>query len=419
MKDEKFLINGGNKLFGEVIVDSSKNAYLPILAGCVLSEGKIVLHKCPNFTDINSMCDILRYLGAKVEKNENDLQIDCDCFNGYCIPTNLASKVRSSIFMLGAILGRFKKAKVAYPGGCEIGARPIDLHIKGLKKLGVKILEKHGYIYCDGSKMSAGTIVLDFASVGATENIMMAAVLTKGITKIFNPAKEPEIVDLQNFLNKLGAKISGAGSDVITIEGVEKLQGNEYTPISDRIITGTYIIACAMCGGDITIKNANPNHNRALITKIDKYACKIECFDDKIKVVSDGRPKSLGKIETQAYPGMPTDLQSQILALQTISIGSCLIIENLFETRFKHVPELIKMGADIHLRDRIAFVTGKEKLYGADVVGMDLRGTASLTLAGLVAEGYTTVYNVHHLDRGYDHFEKALQNLGADIKRIE
>ena len=418
MKDEKFLINGGNKLFGEVVVDSSKNAYLPILAGCVLSEGKIILHKCPNFSDINSMCDILRYLGAKVEKIEDNLQIDCDCFDSYCIPTNLTSKVRSSIFMLGAILGRFKKAKVAYPGGCEIGARPIDLHIKGLKKLGVKIVEKHGYIYCDGSKMSAGTIVLDFASVGATENIMMAAVLTKGTTKIYNPAKEPEVVDLQNFLNKLGAKISGAGGDVIIIEGVEKLKGKEYTPISDRIIAGTYIIACAMGGGDITIKNINPNHNRALITKIDKYACKIDCFNDKIRVISDGKPKSLGKIETQAYPGMPTDLQSQILALQTISKGSCLIVENLFETRFKHVPELIKMGADIHLRDRIAFVTGKEKLYGADVVGMDLRGTASLTLAGLVAEGYTTIYNVYHLDRGYDHFEISLHSLGADIKRI-
>ena len=418
MKDEKFLINGGNKLFGEVVVDSSKNAYLPILAGCVLSEGKIVLHKCPNFSDINSMCDILRYLGAKVEKIDDILQINCDYFDNFCIPTNLASKVRSSIFMLGAILGRFKKAKVAYPGGCEIGIRPIDLHIKGLKKLGVKIVEKHGYIYCDGSNMTAGTIVLDFASVVATENIMMGAVLTKGTTKIYNPAKEPEIVDLQNFLNKLGAKITGAGGDVITIEGVEKLQGKEYTPISDRIIAGTYIIACAMCGGDITIKNVNPNHNIALITKIDKYACKIDCFDDKIRVIADGRPKSLGRIETQAYPGMPTDLQSQILALQTISKGSCLIVENLFETRFKHVPELIKMGADIHLRDRIAFVTGKEKLYGADVVGMDLRGTASLTLAGLVAEGYTTVYNVHHLDRGYDCFEKALQNLGADIKRI-
>ena len=236
MKDEKFLINGGNKLFGEVVVDSSKNAYLPILAGCVLSEGKIVLHKCPNFSDINSMCDILRYLGAKVEKIDDILQINCDYFDNFCIPTNLASKVRSSIFMLGAILGRFKKAKVAYPGGCEIGIRPIDLHIKGLKKLGVKIVEKHGYIYCDGSNMTAGTIVLDFASVGATENIMMAAVLTKGTTKIYNPAKEPEIVDLQNFLNKLGAKITGAGGDVITIEGVEKLQGKEYTPISDRYI---------------------------------------------------------------------------------------------------------------------------------------------------------------------------------------
>ena len=415
----KLLINGGNKLFGEIEVSSAKNSYLTILAGSILVEGEITLHKYPNYSDTESMCQILKHLGAEIRREDTSIILDNSGLNAHDIPTELASLVRSSIFTLGAIIGRFKKAKVAYPGGCEIGARPIDIHLSGLRQLGVKINEKHGYIYCDGRDMHAATIVLDFPSVGATENLIMASVLTKGETILYNCAKEPEIVDLQDFLNTLGAKIRGAGSEKIVIEGVNKLHGGEFTPIKDRIIAGTYIIACAMCGGDITLRGVNPDHLGAVLTKLNKSACQIETSCDKIRVYSDGKPLSLSKIETSIYPGIPTDLQAQLLALQCISQGSCMIVENLFESRFKHVPELIKMGADIHLKDRVAFVRGVPNLFGAEVFGMDLRGTAALVLAGLCAEGYTTVHNVKHIDRGYESIERDLSLLGADIKRVE
>lgn len=415
----RLIINGGNRLNGELEISSSKNAYLPILAGCILSDGKVTLHRYPNYTDTDNMCNILKHLGGKIERHNNVLEVDCSSISKYDIPTDLAMVVRSSIFALGAIISRFRRAKVAYPGGCEIGSRPIDIHLSGLRQLGVKIVEKHGYIYCDGNNMHNANIVLDFPSVGATENLMMASVLVKGETVLYNCAKEPEIVDLQNFLNKLGAKVSGAGTDRIIINGVKKLGGGEYTPIRDRIIAGTYIIACAMCGGDVLLKGANPLFLHSLISKIDKYACQIECEYDKIRVKSLGKPLSLGKVETAVYPGFPTDLQAQILALQTISSGSCMIVENLFESRFKQVPELIKMGASIHIKDRIAIVKGVDKLFGADVIATDLRGSASLVLAGLSAEGYTTLNSTKFIDRGYERIEEELSQLGGDIKRVE
>ncbi len=415
----KFLIRGGRKLFGELNVTAAKNAYLPILAACVLCDNKIVLHNYPYYSDTESMCKILECLGAKITKCDCDLIVDPSTIASWNIESELASQVRSSIFMLGPILGRFKKARVAYPGGCEIGARPIDIHLAGFRKLGVKVSERHGYIYCDASKMSAGQIVLDFPSVGATESLMMASVFLKGETQILNPAREPEIVDLQNFLVKLGAKVYGAGTGKIIIRGVERLTGCDYDPIKDRIVAGTYIIATAMCGGDVTLKGVKAEHLASLIDKLDKTACKICVKGDKIRVQADGKPLSLGKIETSVYPGLPTDLQAQILALQTISKGSSMICENVFESRFKHVPELVKMGADVHIKDRVAFVRGVDKLYGASVSGMELRGTASLILAGLVAEGYTTVAGSKHIDRGYRHIEKELSVLGADIERVE
>lgn len=415
----KLIINGGNKLNGELEISSSKNAYLPIIAGCILAGGEVVLHRYPDYTDTDNMCNILTHLGARTKKQDDCLVVNCENLSHYDIPTELAVVVRSSIFALGAIVSRFRKAKVAYPGGCEIGARPIDIHLSGLRQLGVKIVERHGYIYCDGKDMHSANIVLDFPSVGATENLMMASVLVKGETVLYNCAKEPEIVDLQNFLNTLGAKISGAGTDKIVIEGVKKLHGGEYTPIRDRIIAGTYMIACAMCGGDVTLKGVNPAFLHSLISKIDKYACQITCDYDKIRVQSSGKSVALGKVETAVYPGFPTDLQAQILALQTISSGSCMIVENLFESRFKHVPELIKMGASIHVKDRIALVKGVDKLFGADVMATDLRGSASLVLAGLVAEGYTTLSSTKYIDRGYEHIERELSLLGGDIKRVE
>lgn len=415
---DKFLIKGGKKLKGAIKVTPAKNAYLPILAGCILSEKPIILHDCPNYIDIINMNKILANLGGNIDFNEKNLIVDCSSLNSSSIPHDLASVLRSSIFSLGSILGRFKHAKVAYPGGCEIGARPIDLHIKGLKALNVKIIDKHGYLTCDGRNMRGARVNLDFPSVGATENIMLAAVLTKGETEIINAAKEPEIIDLANFLNSLGAKISGAGTSTIKIIGVKKLNGGEYTPMPDRIIAGTYLIAGLMTGGNIEIKNFRAEDNIALLEKVKKTACNIKLENDILTLKSEGRLKSINKIETSPYPGFPTDLQAQFLALQSISKGTSMIVENLFESRFKHVPELVKMGAKITVKDRTAVVHGVEKLYGADVNATDLRGGVALVLAGLVAEGYTTVNNIKHIDRGYYHLENELSNLGAEISRV-
>lgn len=415
----KLLIHGGHKLFGEISISAAKNSYLPILAACVLCEEEIVLHNYPDYTDTQSMCDILSSIGANITNNGGDLLIDASSLFSWGVESELACQVRSSIFMLGALLGRFRKARVAYPGGCEIGARPIDIHLSGFRKLGVKVEERHGYIYCNAEKMHSGTVLLEFPSVGATESLMMASVLLPGETRLLNAAKEPEIEDLQNFLVAMGADVCGAGSGEIVIKGVKKLHGCSYTPINDRIIAGTYMIATAMCGGEVLLKGVKAEHLRALIDKLDKTACVIEAKNDTIKVISDGKPIALGKVETSVYPGLPTDLQAQILALSSISKGSSMIVENVFESRFKHVPELVKMGADVHVKDRVAFVRGVERLYGASVSGMELRGTASLVLAGLVAEGYTTVSNIRHVDRGYKNIENDLASLGADIKRID
>lgn len=423
----KFLIKGGKKLEGTVKVTCSKNAYLPILAGCILSNEKIVLHGCPKYADVLNMIKILENLGGKVVpdtlsgevENNCDLIVDCSNLHSNVIPHDLTSVIRSSIFSLGAILGRFKKAKVAHPGGCEIGARPIDLHLKGLKGLNVKVADRYGIINCDGKDMKGGVINLDFPSVGATENIMLAATLTKGISEIINAAKEPEIVDLANFLNILGAKIYGAGTSKIVIEGVKELRGGHYSPIPDRIIAGTYLIAGLMNGGDIQIENFRAEHNGALLEKIKNSSCKLKIKDDILTLKTDGKIKSIHKIETSPYPGFPTDLQAQTLALMTVLKGTSVMTENVFETRFKHIPELVKMGANILVKDRTAIVAGVDKLYGANVNATDLRGGVGLVLAGLVAEGQTTVNHVELIDRGYYKFDDQLNMLGADIRRIE
>lgn len=423
---DKFLIKGGKKLGGDARITSAKNAYLPILAGCILCDKPITLCECPEYVDIVNMTKILKNLGAKVETscpdgeihNNCNLTIDCGNLSSSAIPQELASCLRSSIFSLGSILGKQKKAKVAYPGGCAIGARPIDLHIKGLKALNVKITDKHGYLTCDGSNMRGGIVNLDFPSVGATENIMLAATKTKGTTKIINAAKEPEIVDLANFLNKFGAKIYGAGTSTITIEGVERLGGGTYTPIPDRIIAGTYLIAALALGGEVEFQNFRPEHNQALLEKVKQTNAKIKIKKNTLYVKSDGRPKAISKIETSPYPGYPTDLQAQMLALQTISKGTSIVVENLFETRFKHVPELVKMGAEITVKDRTAIIRGVEKLYGANIEAADLRGGVALAIASLSASGHSILSNVNLIDRGYYKFEETFSRLGADIKRI-
>lgn len=414
---EKYIIEGGRPLYGEVEIQSAKNAVLPLLAAAVLTEQKVVIHKCPRITDVLNMVQILCELGFKTRFEGEELEIDGADAANHEIPAALAKEMRSSVFMLGSVIARFGKARIAYPGGCDIGLRPIDLHLNGLRRLGVSIDEDGGYIDCKCDELCGTEIVLDCPSVGATENIMLAAVKAKGRTVIRNAAKEPEIVDLAGFLNRMGAKVKGAGGAVISVEGVAKLNGVEYTPISDRIEAGTFLIASAMCGGELLLRNTDSDNLASLIHKLCEISCKIHAEDDKIYIQSERRlsPKL---VETSPYPGFPTDLQAQMTALACICEGATVIVENLFETRFKHIPELIRMGADITVRGRSAFIRGVPTLKGADVFAGDLRGGAALTLAAISAQGLSTVSDLSHIDRGYSGFEYKLRGIGARIRRI-
>ena len=415
---DSFYIKGGTPLNGCVSVPSAKNALLPILACSIMCNGTIQINKCSKFSDVENMIKILESLGASVGFQDETLIINSAVADKFCVLDEYTKKVRSSIFMLGPLLARFKFAKVAYPGGCNIGTRPIDLHIKGLEALNVKIIERHGYIYCNGENMKAAEVHLDFPSVGATENIIMASVFLNGTTKIYNAAKEPEIEDLQNFINAMGGCVRGAGTSTIEVEGVKKLNSVCYTPISDRIIAGTYLIACACAGGKVEINNTFCGFNTALIAKLKQSGCNIKIKSDNIIIEVGLRPKCISKIETMPYPGFPTDLQSQMLTLQTLSRGTSVIVENLFETRFKIYTELKKMGANIIVKDRMAFVSGVENLYGASVTAPDLRSGAGLVIAGVCAQGYTTINDVYHIDRGYLNIENDFNALGANIERI-
>lgn len=419
MTEECFLITGGKRLSGEIHVPCAKNSYLALLSACVLSSGVITLRNAPHFSDIDYMISILLALGCKVERVGKDLIIDSRFIHNYKVDSTLAQKIRSSIFLLGPITARLGKCHIAYPGGCEIGSRPIDLHLKGISKLGVNVTELHGIIKTQAGLLQGCDIHLDYPSVGATENIMMTATLSKGVTRIFNCAKEPEIVDLQNFINCMGGKISGAGTDVIEVEGVRSLHGCDYTPIPDRIIAGTYLFAVAGCGGDVTLHNVEKEHLLSPLNKLRDTGLDVSCKGDMVRIRSSARPITFGRIETLPYPGFPTDLQPQAMALQTISQGTCVLVENLFETRLKHVPELVKMGANIVTKDRLAIISGVDKLYGAEVFSTDLRAGSALTIAGMMAEGQTKVYGVRHIDRGYEDLDLALSQIGADIKRIK
>lgn len=414
----KYIINGGNPIYGTFDVKGAKNSVLTLLAGCVLTQDKVVLHNCPHISDVNTMIEILKKLGCKIDRHDDDISIECKNICSSKIPCELASELRSSIFLLGSLLSRLKRAKVAYPGGCDIGLRPIDIHLAGLRELGIIINEDQGYLDCDCSKAHSAEIVLDLPSVGATENLIMACVFLKGTSVLRNCAKEPEIVDLQNFLNAMGAKVSGAGTSVITIEGVESLHGAEYTPIPDRIVAGTMLIATAMCGGNLTITNVIPEHILSLLSKLSKTTCKITAKNDNINIVSNGRHKAIPKVETMYYPGFPTDLQTQILTLASVSHGTSVIVENIFETRFKTVPQLCKMGADITVKGRTAIVRGVPYLTGNNVCATDLRGGASLVLAGMSAIGQTTINDIYHIDRGYEDLSLILPQIGVDITRI-
>lgn len=415
---EAFVVEGGTPLRGEIRVDGAKNATLPILAAAVLTEETVRLHDVPEITDVKHMADILTMLGCQVTRKNGDMTVTCAGLHTWEMPDQLSKQIRSSIFLLGPILARFHKATVTFPGGCEIGLRPIDLHLSGLRCLGVKIEEEGGLIHCDGSSMHAGEVHFDYPSVGATENVMMAAVLVPGITTIHNPAREPEIVDLQNFINAMGGCVRGAGGHAIEIEGVSRLHGTEWTPMPDRIVAGTLLAAAAVTGGEITLTNAPESDMVAVTAKLREMGCRIAEAPRRIALSAPQRLTAFGQLQTQPHPGFPTDMQVQMLALLAVSEGTGVITENVFENRFTHAGDLNRMGAHILCTGRTAVVRGVRELYGARVTARDLRGGAALVLAGLKAHGETHVEHAELIDRGYDHLERQLTELGANIRRV-
>lgn len=415
---DKFMIDGGKRLCGSVRVQSAKNSVLPLFAASILTDQRVTILDVPAISDALCMGQILRELGAEVSFCGNGVVIDSSRAYSHEISSALTKELRSSVFMLGSLLTRFRRARIAYPGGCDIGLRPIDLHLNALKRLGVDISERDGYILCECGKLHGAEIVLDFPSVGATENILLAASMAEGRTILQGAAKEPEIVDLQNFLNSMGAKVRGAGTDAIVVDGVKKLNGVTYRPIKDRIEAGTFLIAGAICGGEIEVCGVKGENIGLLLHKLRENGCKIHIKNDKIRLESFGRLKCNRRIETMPFPGFPTDLQAQMTALNCTCEGGALIVENLFETRFKYVPELQKMGADVEVKGRNAFVRGVPRLHGASVTAGDLRGGAALVLAALGAEGVSEVLDLSHIDRGYSDFQEKLKSLGADVKRV-
>ena len=413
----KYIIKGSNKLEGKVKISGSKNAALPIIAASILNAGKTTLYNVPNIHDTQMMFEILKNLGGKVEKKNNKIIIDTSKIKKYEIPEDLMRQMRSSVILAGSLIGKYQKAIFSYPGGCDIGTRPIDLHLKGFEKLGINITKNYGNISCICDKIVGEKIDLDFPSVGATENIMLASCLGEGTTQINNAAREPEIIDLQNFLNKMGAKIQGAGSNKIQIEGVKKLNDVSYNIMPDRIETGTFLCAAAMSQGNIIIENTNINHITAIISKLEEANCKLNLEKDKIELKAPKKLKAL-EIRTMPYPGFPTDMQSIFVSMLTIAKGTSIIVENIFESRYKFTQELIRMGAKITIEGKSAIVKGTRKLYGANVNATDLRGGAALVLAGIVAKGETTIENIEYILRGYENLNKKLENLGVNIKMV-
>jgi UDP-N-acetylglucosamine 1-carboxyvinyltransferase len=414
-------IRGGSKLQGEHRVSGAKNAVLPILAATIIPCGESVIRNCPHLSDVEMMIRILEELGCKVKREGSDITINSEGICTSIIPEELMRAMRSSVFLMGPMLARWGLVNISYPGGCEIGCRPIDIHLSALRRLGVRIVERGGFLECSADKMRGCTIHLDFPSVGATENIMMAAVGAVGETHIINPAKEPEIRDLQNYLNSCGARIKGAGTDEICVKGIDLklLHGAEYKAMPDRIEAGTLLIAAAITGGELLIRDIEGEHLSILLSKMEEAGCIIRREDNQVYVKGPERISSISPVKTLPYPGFPTDMQSQLLTLMTLGKGTTVVTETIFENRFKYVDELVRMGAKIHVEGRTAIVTGVDKLMGARVESKDLRGGASLVIAGLAAEGDTYVEKVCHIDRGYDKFEETLGRLGACITRVK
>lgn len=414
---ESFVIQGGKRLEGVVRVDGAKNAALPILAACVLTQEPVQLHHVPQISDVAKMADILRILGCRVTVDGHDMRLEAGGISQTEMPDQLSKQIRSSIFLLGPILSRFRRATVTYPGGCEIGLRPIDLHLAGLKSLGVDIREEGGVIHCDGANMHSGEIHLDYPSVGATENIMMAAVLLPGASVIHNAAREPEIVDLANFINAMGGRVHGAGSAVMTIEGVSVLHGTQWQPMPDRIVAGTLLAAGAITGGQVELTQAPVTALHAINAKLREMGCDVREEDNRVMLRAPQRLTAFAQLQTQPYPGFPTDMQVQMLALLSVAEGTGVIVENVFENRFTHAGDLNRMGARILCSGRTAVVRGVPELYGARVTARDLRGGAALVLAGLKAQGETQVDGVELVERGYERLERQLGALGAQIRR--
>lgn len=417
MLKEKIVVEKSGPLSGSIRVDGAKNAVLPIIAATLLSTGRCILEEVPNLKDVQVMFDVIRAVGAEVvELEDGTIEIKVDEIKTIEAPYELVQKMRASFYVMGPLLARTGEARIPLPGGCAIGSRPIDLHLKGFAALGAEIEMGHGFVYAKAKKLVGATIYLDFPSVGATENIMMAATLAEGTTIIENAATEPEISDLANFLNEMGANIKGAGTDTIRVKGVESLGGARHSVIPDRIEAGSYMIAVAAIGGDVTIENVMTSHLKPAIAKLRECGVKIIEEEDSLRVISDGNMHRVD-ITTLPYPGFPTDLQAQFMSLLALSKGTSVVMETVFENRFMHVPELNRMGGNIKIEGHSAVVQGVEGLQGAKVRATDLRAGAALIIAGMAAEGTTEIFDIYHIDRGYVNIEEKLRGIGANIIR--
>ena len=416
---EVIKINGGKPLSGSTDIQGAKNSVLPILAASIINGGRSVIHNCPDLTDVRIAIEILKHLGCSVDFENGTVTIDSSDLKEYTIPEELMRAMRSSVIFTGALISRMKKAKTSYPGGCNLGHRPIDLHLNAFKKLGIIIEEEHGSILCSADKISPCAIFLEFPSVGATENIMLASCAGCGTTTIINAAREPEIADLQNFLNSMGADVRGAGTDVIEIHGVSEFHDCEHTVIPDRIAASTYMAAVCVTGGRVEIKGVIPNHISAFIAVMRECGASVTVRENSVFISAPKYIRPVKMINTMPYPGFPTDAQSIIMSVMAFARGVGIIKENIFEGRFSHAGELSRFGADISIADKIAVVRGVRNLSGCRVQAADLRSGAALAVAALGIDGETFISNVHYIDRGYENFEHTLSALGADIERIE
>ena len=415
---EQYIIKGGNPLAGEVEIGGAKNAALGILAAAIMTDETVRIENLPDVQDINVLLEAISEIGASVTRvSRTSALINGSGIGSVSVDYEYIKKIRASYYLLGALLGKYKKAEVPLPGGCNIGSRPIDLHLKGFKALGAKVRISHGAIIAEADHLRGSHIYLDTVSVGATINIMMAAAMAEGRTIIENAAKEPHVVDAANFLNSMGANIKGAGTDVIRIRGVEKLHATEYSIIPDQIEAGTFMFAAAATRGDVIVKNVIPKHLEATTAKLVEIGCEVEEFDDAVRVVATKRLNNTN-VKTLPYPGYPTDMQPQIGVALAIAKGTSIVTESIFENRFKYVDELIRMGADIKVEGNTAVIYGTEKLMGARVSAPDLRAGAALVIAGLAAEGITIVDDIVYIQRGYENFEQKLRGLGAEIERV-